>query len=284
MMRGMKRATITLAALLLAGLLPLTGLCAKAQTTEAEISTRLKDKPLFLMGLWADDKLKFDAQGHPAGNYQTAPFTVCGMHVDKVSLHGSHLKLEGEREGIKFDKDGTMIRITMYVGGLLDRKMEKMSVEIDNGDSHDFGPALDAVFTEDPQQLLPLLPDFWQSYFRTHFPTRAAQVPPQSGRPDAARSGATHIGGSVTAPKLVHTAEPQFSEYARRVKMSGNVQIYLWVEEDGTPSHVRLIRPVGMGLDEKAVEAVKQYRFSPAMQNGKPVKVDLYIDVNFQIF
>ena len=57
-----------------------------------------------------------------------------------------------------------------------------------------------------------------------------------------------------------------------------------WVDENGNPSHVKVVRGVGMGLDEKAIEAVRQYKFKPAMQNGKPVKVDLYVDVNFQIF
>jgi len=96
--------------------------------------------------------------------------------------------------------------------------------------------------------------------------------------------GPVHIGGSVKAPVLVYSVEPEFSEEARKAKFSGNVQVYLWVDEQGLPSHVRVIRGVGMGLDEKAVEAVRQYKFKPAMQNGKPVKVDLYIDVNFQIF
>ena len=45
-----------------------------------------------------------------------------------------------------------------------------------------------------------------------------------------------------------------------------------------------LFRSVGMGLDEKAVEAVKQYKFKPAMEGGKPVTVELNIEVNFQIF
>ena len=58
----------------------------------------------------------------------------------------------------------------------------------------------------------------------------------------------------------------------------------LWVGTNGLPSHVHVIRGVGMGLDEKAVEAVKQYRFKPAMENGKPVLVELNIEVNFQIF
>jgi len=96
--------------------------------------------------------------------------------------------------------------------------------------------------------------------------------------------GVNHIGGGISAPSVLHQVEPEFSEEARKAKFSGNVEVYLWVDEQGNPSHVRVARGVGMGLDEKAVEAVRQYKFKPAMQNGKPVKVDLYIDVNFQIF
>lgn len=96
--------------------------------------------------------------------------------------------------------------------------------------------------------------------------------------------GVMHIGGSIRPPVPIFTVDPEFSEEARKAKFSGNVQVYLWVDEQGNPSHVKVIRGVGMGLDDKAVEAVRQYKFKPAMQNGKPVKVDLYIDVNFQIF
>ncbi len=60
--------------------------------------------------------------------------------------------------------------------------------------------------------------------------------------------------------------------------------VNLWVDEQGRPSHVRVIRGVGMGLDERAMEAVKQYKFKPAMENGKPVLVELNVEVNFQIF
>ena len=85
-------------------------------------------------------------------------------------------------------------------------------------------------------------------------------------------------------PVPLFTPEPEFSDEARKAKFSGNVQVYLWVDEQGNPSHVKVARGVGLGLDEKAVEAVRQYKFKPARQNGKPVKVDMYIDVNFQIF
>lgn len=96
--------------------------------------------------------------------------------------------------------------------------------------------------------------------------------------------GVMHVGGSVRPPVVIYQVDPEFSEEARKAKFSGNVQVYLIVDANGNPSHVRVVRGVGMGLDEKAVEAVRQYKFKPAMMNGKPVAVDLYIDVNFQIF
>jgi protein TonB len=96
--------------------------------------------------------------------------------------------------------------------------------------------------------------------------------------------GVFHLGGSVRPPVLTFQPDPEFSEEARKAKFSGNVLVYLIVDEHGNPTHVRVQRGVGMGLDEKAVEAVRQYKFKPATEGGKPVKVDLTIDVNFQIF
>jgi protein TonB len=95
--------------------------------------------------------------------------------------------------------------------------------------------------------------------------------------------GVFHIGGGISKPVVLYQPEPEFSEEARKAKFSGDVEVYLYVEPDGTPSHVRVVRGVGMGLDDKAVAAVRQYKFKPAMKDGKPVRVDLYVVVNFQI-
>ena len=96
--------------------------------------------------------------------------------------------------------------------------------------------------------------------------------------------GPRRIGGGVSAPQVLYAPEPEFSEEARKAKVAGNVLVNIWVDTNGNPSHVHVIRGVGMGLDEKAVEAVKLYKFKPAMENGKPVLVELNIEVNFQIF
>jgi TonB family protein len=92
-----------------------------------------------------------------------------------------------------------------------------------------------------------------------------------------------HIGGNVKAPVVLSIATPTFTQEAKKAKFSGTVTLYLLVEKDGTPSHIRVVKGVGMGLDEKAVEAVRQYKFKPATFMGRPVTVDLYVEVNFQI-
>lgn len=85
-------------------------------------------------------------------------------------------------------------------------------------------------------------------------------------------------------PKLLHRVEAEFSEEARRKKISGIVAVSLLVTETGEVRDVHVDRGAGYGLDEKAVEAVSQYRFAPAMKDGKPIAQHIRIDVSFQRF
>jgi protein TonB len=96
--------------------------------------------------------------------------------------------------------------------------------------------------------------------------------------------GLEHVGGGVSSPYTIYTVEPEFSEEARKAKFQGVVTVNLIVDANGRPQNVHILRGVGMGLDEKAVEAVKQYKFHPAMKNGKGVAVELNVEVDFQIF
>ena len=86
-------------------------------------------------------------------------------------------------------------------------------------------------------------------------------------------------------PVLVFQVAPEFSERARKKHVSGNVEISLIVDRNGIPQSVVVVHGVGMGLDEKAVEAVRQYRFQPALApDGTPLAVKTSVSVNFQIF
>jgi protein TonB len=96
--------------------------------------------------------------------------------------------------------------------------------------------------------------------------------------------GLRKIGGGVSAPVVIFKVDPEFSEEARKAKFMGNVLVNLIVDTHGMPQNVHVLRGVGMGLDDKALAAVRQYRFRPAMESGKPVPVELNVEVDFQIF
>lgn len=96
--------------------------------------------------------------------------------------------------------------------------------------------------------------------------------------------GVYHPGGGVSAPQVIYAPDPEFSDEARRAKYQGICVVSVIVDAQGNPQHVHVIRPLGMGLDEKAIEAVKQYKFRPAVFQGHPVPVEVNIEVNFRIY
>jgi TonB family protein len=96
--------------------------------------------------------------------------------------------------------------------------------------------------------------------------------------------GVMRPGGGVSAPQVIFSVDPEFSDEARRAKYQGICLVSLVVDAQGNPQRVHVVRPLGMGLDEKAVEAVRQYKFKPAYYQGHPVSVEVNIEVNFRIY
>ena len=95
--------------------------------------------------------------------------------------------------------------------------------------------------------------------------------------------GLMSVGGGVAAPELLHSVEPEFTEDARRANFQGIVSIRLIVDSQGNPQDVQLVQHLGMGLDEKAIEAVRQYKFRPAMYEGHAVSVQILVEVDFHL-
>ena len=90
--------------------------------------------------------------------------------------------------------------------------------------------------------------------------------------------------GGVTQPVPIYTPEAEFSDEARRQKYQGACEISVIIDAHGNPQNPRVIQRLGMGLDEKAVEAVMHYRFRPAKKDGKPVAARMTVVVNFRLY
>lgn len=95
--------------------------------------------------------------------------------------------------------------------------------------------------------------------------------------------GAYRVGGGVSAPVPIFRPEPEYSEEARKAKFQGSVIVALIVDEKGNPQSIRVVRPLGLGLDEKAIEAVQKWRFKPGLKDGRAVPVTAQIEVSFRL-
>jgi periplasmic protein TonB len=99
-----------------------------------------------------------------------------------------------------------------------------------------------------------------------------------------AGGGIYRVGGGVSAPRTLYAPDPDYSEEARKAKYQGTVVLWTIVGPDGKPREIRVVRSLGMGLDEKAVEALRKWRFAPAYKEGQPVAVQINVEVNFQLY
>jgi TonB family protein len=95
--------------------------------------------------------------------------------------------------------------------------------------------------------------------------------------------GVFHAGGGVSAPAVIVKVDPEYSEEARKAKYSGTVVLSVVVDQEGRARDIHVLKSLGMGLDEKAVEAVQKWKFKPGMKGGQAVNVRAQIEVNFRL-
>ncbi len=95
--------------------------------------------------------------------------------------------------------------------------------------------------------------------------------------------GVFRVGGGVSAPVVLYKVDPEYSEEARKAKYSGTVVLQLVVDSSGKAQNIHVVRSLGLGLDEKAIEAVNKWKFRPGYKGGQPVAVQATIEVNFRL-
>jgi TonB family protein len=92
------------------------------------------------------------------------------------------------------------------------------------------------------------------------------------------------VGNGVSPPRTISNPDPEFSESARQIKFQGVTTLGLVVNSDGRPMRIRILSPLGCGLDAKAVKAVQGWKFNPAEKDGRPVAVEIAVEVNFHLY
>jgi len=111
-------------------------------------------------------------------------------------------------------------------------------------------------------------------------PVNQSPIPPESMSP-----GRTGANAGVTPPVPTYKPDPGYTPQARHHKLEGTVVMMILVDSQGNVSDAReTSKPLGDGLDEKAIETVKTWKFKPATRNGVAVPVRVAVEVSFRLY
>lgn len=230
-------------------------------------------RALFLRCFCAENNITFDAQGKPPSAIKTTDWTLSAFNLQKVERKTpGTLELEGLRVVIKYIPD----RHEFERHPQNDEKI-KISVP-EAADAAHMDLTMAAVFAVGID--LPLqrsMPDYWRHYFD---PKTAWPQDDLTGQNVYIISNLVK-GGPTIAPTVAHRSDPSYTNQAQHDRVRGPVQLRMIVDAKGEPRRVTVAQPLGYGLDEKAVEAMAKFRFTPATSNGAPVPALVLLQEDF---
>jgi len=96
--------------------------------------------------------------------------------------------------------------------------------------------------------------------------------------------GVFRPGAGVSPPRVIYQTDPEFSEEARKAKYQGTCVLGLIVDSSGRPTNIHVVSSLGMGLDEKAIESVRNWKFEPGQKDGHNVAVEIAVEVDFHLY
>ncbi|MCI0349412.1 MAG: energy transducer TonB [Acidobacteriales bacterium] len=266
---------------LLVGLIVLAGVNVPAQTTplqpreiEAALNKRFKDQVVTLRVFYPDKELHLSSDGQYKGKNQQGSWTLWSkIKIDAIEVTARRLVIRGQRYYVAYHTEkGRFINIA---------SRDNAAIFIDFGSTpvtpESVQSALENVALKKEERLSDIVPTEWQGVLRAD--ERGDPIPsPKSVQ------GPAKVGEGVRAPRVLSAPDPTYGKEARKAKLEGRVVLWVVLNPDGRIGEVRIVKPLGMGLDERAVDAVRTWRFEPAKRDGVPVPVQINIEVNYRLW
>lgn len=268
--------------------------CAFAGNLDNVIASEYPDKILTLRHFYGGDRLHLYGDGAlvddaPAGTWASD----AEIEVRDASQNGSVLTIKGRRIYQVYDSKRnqfvdalTLIPINpdkqeREVEKALKRRQVEIRIEMPpNPDPKEIPETLHAVFLAPDEPMGNVAPSYYRDFFAKREGRSQSQELP-AGVVRLASVGSK--SGDITPPHLKTKTDPEYSDIARQLKWQGTAVLSLMVDTSGSVQNVQVTQPLGAGLDEKAIAAVSQWKFDPAMKDGKPVAVAIAVEVDFRI-
>jgi len=249
---------------------------------EKRLRESVEKKVLSLRVPSAADKLQFDSNGKPVGTLLPAPWTTGGLlQVNKISLSRDGLRMECEQVLVALRTADPAYGPPAFAPVLTDRSV-LVTIDLDPTalNAGQVSAVLAKVF--EPVDVQQRIATYWK-------PSSGADVTPgptDTGRIRGTLEGARPVYGAspgVEPPKPLSMPDPEYTPIARRKNIEGTTILMVVVNEKGLPEILEIVKGLGEGLDVKALAAVSQWRFKPAMRGGEPVAGIIKVEVTFRL-
>ena len=279
---------------------------------EEHLRYEYADKTLVIRNFYHGGRLNYDSAGSPAnGSVASGDWTVDGfvrvaslslsglrltLHAERLSVIGAGQILEFQRSDLKKNRVKGESRLRIEV------ELDPNGITVEKADA-----ALSRVFLTTKDRFADLMPDYWRpcilaasngkgtkKYSACRFSSEVAAVPGVVSGAEDDKTGEAEravsdlqivpIRKGVTPPRPQFAPDPEFSAEAQKLRYQGVITLMIVVDQSGHPRDIRILQPLGMGLDRKAVDTIARWQFSPAEKDGQPVSVEMAVQINFHLF
>ena len=269
-------------------------LWGQSQTGEEQLRAAYAGKIVTLRHFYSDAHLEFAADGALKGTSAVGPWTLNGqLLINEIQIHEGKLKIQGRRVQLYYDSDSkdfrdhlTLLENLPAADRPKQEEIEKwlrdlgVEIEIDlpagTLDWPTLANAMNMVFRAPGESMTSIVPEYWRAFFARK-EGRPQDIPKPTVKGEYFKQG-------VTPPVVTIQPDPDYTEAAKKAKYQGVTVVQMVVATDGSVRDLQILKPLGLGLDEKAVEAVKTWKFEPARRGNEPVAVIIAVEVDFKLY
>jgi hypothetical protein len=261
-----------------------------AQTTDSAVLDHVRadylKKAFLLRGFYQEPLLQYDSSGHLKHHASSGSWTTSYAFVEAVDIQDARLTLKAHRAVQIFDDHKHQFQLTRTDIKLL------LTVEVPSPlEERGIREALGHIFIAPTEPIGGMLPDFWQPLLKNIDEKGKVSLDPKKDPWDPSVTGDCDQAPSVDRPcrivkpmkppKPVYTPDPDFGDLGKALHLRGASVLWLVIDETGQPQHIALMKPLGAGLDERAIDKVRSWKFQPVIRDGKPVPVMINVEFNF---